>query len=1037
MLFFICLFCICSFAHAADENVLRTEDLANRSSQEWSSDSYRRSISLYLKAAEQWTALGRFEKVSSCIRQAAYLQLILTEYDRADDLLKKAIEFDNRKNLVDEKILVTSLRALVALRSGRPKDSERYYREAVRLSNLTRSPFPIASAFYCAGEHNYSYGSADRTIELLQKALSHAELAGQKDLIAQAHLYLGFAFIRKGDPVLGLDETLAALSIRQEIGDRRGQAIALVGTGFVYSMMDDKQRALEFYESANSMFPGDVDWAEKAKALNGIATVYEEYGEPDLAEKHRRDALNLYERGNYPYGELATLPSLAKLSYLKGNVIEAKLLNERGLALASRLNDVFHIAVIKEDLGNMALDSGEYDKAIGRYREAATIYDKLKIRLPRVQGLLAKAHEKKGELGEARRYYMSSLAANREIRDRFAEGQSLYDLARLDRIENKEESALKLAGESVEISDALSSNVLNSRLKSTYFSSIYERYELYIELLIKSGRRLGDGSYSSRALQASERARARSMLETLMLSKPSIIRDADPEMIEREDEIRATLNMKADMLTDALSSAAGPREIDDLAVEIETLSNNLEEIKARLKKNSPIYSALKDPSPFDIATFQRDVLDDDTVLMEFFFGKDEGYLWLVDKNKIESYVLPTRKQIDSRVEKLMELLGLGRQKGPENSNQIPSLEEIESEYAQEASRLSDDLFAQLGNKLAGKRLIIVPDGKLRLFPISSLPWPGNNEPILISSETIYEPSASTLFLLINQRKRTAENDLLVFSDPVFSDLDSRLSGETSRDDRSDTAPAPANSLRFAESMGSLPRLLASKTEGDAIATILGTSNSKVFTGFAANRDQALSPDISNYRIIHFATHSIVNHQHPELSGIVLSRFKPGGEQLNQFVRLQDIYAMNLSADLVVLSACDTGIGKDVRGEGLMSFTNGFIQAGAGSTVSTFWKIDDEATLQLMKDFYSGLASENLPPSQALRNAQLKMSRSQIYRSPFYWAAFNFQGDFRRTPSLSTGRQKDLYPFMISVFVLSAFFLIYRYLKRRKGKAEVT
>ena len=1039
-LFLFLASCTTVFLQISKEDASQNEDQAERLSHEWSGDSYRRSTVLYVKTAEQWRKLGELEKSSSCLRKASRLHFILTEYETADDLLKTAIAIDNKNNLLNEKILAVSLRSLVALRAGKVKESEKYYKQAIQLSSLAQDPLPIAAAFYSAGEHNYSYGDAEETIGLFEKALSNAEMSGEKDLLAQIRLYLGFTLVRKGDPVSGLRETTAALSIWQENGDKRGQAISGVGTGFVYSVMDEKQKALQFYQKAITSFPQDIDWIEKAKASNGIATIYEEYGEPGLAENYRNEALTLYQKANYLYGQLATLPSLAKLSYLKGNKALAAELDNRGLILANKLHDIFHIAIIKEDLGDMALDDGAYDKAIRNYSEAALIYDRIKIKLPRVQGLLAKAFEKKGDIRLARQYYQSSLRTNHEIKDKFAEAQVLYDLARLDKIEEKDENALKLIGESISISESFSSDVLNSKLKSTYFSSIYNRYELYIELLMRTGKKLQDERYQIQALQASERARARSMLETLRLSESNFIRDANPDIIRREKEIRTTLNLKADMLTDALSGGS-ESDAENLSNELNRLYNELEQIKASLKQDSPIYSAIKDPAPFNIAAFQNSILDDSTVVLEFFLGKDESYLWLVGKNEVGSYVLPSKERIETRVQRLRELLDLrGVKKGESAEEYQVRLTAAEDAYRQEARVLSNELLEQLGDKLIGKRLIIVPDGKLHYFPISALPRPNSDsdDPILLTNEIIYESSASTIFLLMMDQKKLSavSKDLLVFSDPIFSDVDSRLSQENANWTNADSVPSSTENFRFVESLKSLPRLVASKIEGDSVAKIIGISNSTVFTGFSATRDQVLSPEISNYKIIHFATHSLINEQRPELSGIVLSRYDENGQRRNEFVRLQDIYGMDLSADLVVLSACDTGIGKDVKGEGLISLTNGFIQVGAKSVVSTLWKVDDDATLELMKNFYTALAKGGLTPSQALRDAQIKMRQSRLYNSPFYWAAFNLQGDFRRTPNFSSGFPKFGYLVIISSVVLLLLFGGYRFYRYKKTRRTI-
>src|SRR5205814_10361889 len=133
------------------------------------------------------------------------------------------------------------------------------------------------------------------------------------------------------------------------------------------------------------------------------------------------------------------------------------------------------------------------------------------------------------------------------------------------------------------------------------------------------------------------------------------------------------------------------------------------------------------------------------------------------------------------------------------------------------------------------------------------------------------------------------------------------------------------------------------------------------TDFKANRATATNTDLSQYRIVHLATHGLLNSQHPELSGVVLSLVDEQGRPQDGFLRLHEIYNLKLSADLVVLSACQTALGKDVRGEGLVGLTRGFMYAGAARVVACLWKVDDRATAEFMNGFYgSRLDVQGLP-----------------------------------------------------------------------------
>jgi CHAT domain-containing protein len=192
----------------------------------------------------------------------------------------------------------------------------------------------------------------------------------------------------------------------------------------------------------------------------------------------------------------------------------------------------------------------------------------------------------------------------------------------------------------------------------------------------------------------------------------------------------------------------------------------------------------------------------------------------------------------------------------------------------------------------------------------------------------------------------------------------------------------------------IPRLPGTRREAAAITALVPTTERKQALDFEASRVTATSEELSQYRIIHFATHGLLNSQHPELSGIVLSLVDAQGKPQDGFLRLHEIYNLKLPAELVVLSACQTGLGKEIKGEGLVGLTRGFMYAGAARVMASLWKVDDRATAELMKQFYQGMVKDGLRPAAALRAAQVAMWKQQRWQEPYYWAAFVLQGEWK-------------------------------------------
>jgi CHAT domain-containing protein len=1016
------------------------EESAKQTASAWSDEAYRRAVVLYSEAAADWTRLNEPVKAAGCHREAAKIAQLSSDYETAFAALRNSLKLSEKAADDDGKIISLSLLSLLSRQKGNAGDSENYYQRAIELSRDSVSDRARGYAALSGGMYNFYNGSPTITLEFFERAVALSSQTEDIYLISQSLFYLGFSKGRDGNPFDGAVQMEKALWKCREAGYRRGEALAFFGIGFMAMLTEEKQKALDAYREAEKLFPSDFEWLERAKLYNSIAAVYAEFGGLDMEEIYRERALEFYRKADYPFGELASLPSLAKLKYLKGDKVGSEQLYADAAALAQRLQNEFYLAVINEDLGDLSLADGLYDAAVDYYRRAQKGgYRGLKTNLPGVENRLGVAHEKKGDFGAARKFYESAFEKNIKSRDTLSAAENLFNLARLDSADGNFEYALKRITESLLMTENLYNNVNNNKLRGSYFSNAAERYEKYIFLLMKMHARSPDGDFAVRALQAAERARARTMVEKLALADTDFTKDAAPETLRREKEIRVLLNSKADHLTDLLSNGGEKTETDKISLEISALENELEEIRAGLKQQSPIYSSIKNPAPFDLADFQQNVLDDDSLLLEFSFGAQESYLWLVGKNEIGAYVLPPRAEIEGRIENLRALLNERDLKPDEAIEDFQRrISEAEAKFNLEAEELSHRLLGQIAGKLGKKRLIVVPDGKLHYFPLAALPNPdsGSKEPILLTNETVYEPSAQTLAFLVKNRQQTesATKGLLVFSDPVFNFDDPRLaSGNRSFKAEAKAETAPTDRFRFVESLNNLTRLAASKNESETIVETIGAGLAESYSGFAATRETFLNLKIGDYKILHFATHGLTDEERPELSGIVLSRFNELGQQLNESVRIQDIYALDLNAELVVLSACETGVGKHVKGEGLMSLNNAFLQTGAKSVVSSLWKVEDGATLELMRNFYGAMARENLPPAQALRRAQIKLRETARYRSPFYWAAFTVQGDFRRAPQIS-GASYFYWLYLLPVlpFALTGFYFYRRKKAVRKA-----
>jgi CHAT domain-containing protein/Tfp pilus assembly protein PilF len=328
----------------------------------------------------------------------------------------------------------------------------------------------------------------------------------------------------------------------------------------------------------------------------------------------------------------------------------------------------------------------------------------------------------------------------------------------------------------------------------------------------------------------------------------------------------------------------------------------------------------------------------------------------------------------------------------------------------------------LGEKV--ERVVIVSDGALQYIPFAILSEPNKSAdedngrssylPLIINHEIINLPSALTLAALRRQSqdRQMAPKTVAVIADPVFDRNDPRVwklpvatpSRQAHRTDDGRLTEQPADSLteqRIDRSVAEagfqngshIPRLVFSRREAASVLAGVPADQKMEALDFEANKVTAMSETLSQYRIVHLATHGLLNSQHPELSGLVLSLVDKEGRPRDGFLQLPDIYNLKLAADLVVLSACETALGKEVRGEGLLGLTRGFMYAGAPRVVASLWSVDDVATAELMGRFYRAMLAQRMPPSAALRRAQIQMWKEKRWSSPYYWGAFVIEGDW--------------------------------------------
>src|SRR6266540_2528212 len=664
-------------------------------------------------------------------------------------------------------------------------------------------------------------------------------------------------------------------------------------------------------------------------------------------------------------------------------------------------------AATLNDIGWVYQSLGETRKALEKYNEALSISQAIGDRSMEGRTLhnIGAAYNSLGEAQKALEMYNEALPIRRAVGDRNGEAATLLGIARAEQKRGNLTQARQTIEQAISIVESVRASIGSQELRASFFASRQDFYESYIEVLMQMHKQNPAASFDALALAVSERARARSLLELLTEARADIRQGVDSSLIERERSLRQRFAARAAAQANLLNRKHTPEQADAAAKEIASITAEYEQLEAQIRARSPRYAALTQPRPLGLTEIQQQALDEDTLLLEYALGEKRSYLWLVSQRSIDSYELPPRAELEAAARRVYELLIVRPKRWTPPDPQLIA----------QAEALSRMLLGPVAPQLGAKRLVVVAPGALSYLPFAALPAPedkkrpaGDYEPLIAKHEVVNIPSASVLSIIRRETagRQQATKSVAVLADPVFEASDPRLASAKNGSASEETPAAPVadaelseltraiRTMNFSDARAGFTRLAFSRQEAEGIITLTPKGTGLKATDFNASRDLAMSRELSQYRILHFATHGMLNSERPELSGLVFSLIDRQGKPQDGFLRLYEIYNLQLNADLIVLSACETGLGKEIKGEGLIGLTRGFMYSGAPRVVASLWNVDDLAAAELMKLFYQRMLKDGLPAGAALRAAQLELSRQKRWASPYFWAGFVLHGEWK-------------------------------------------
>jgi CHAT domain-containing protein/tetratricopeptide (TPR) repeat protein len=746
---------------------------------------------------------------------------------------------------------------------------------------------------------------------------------------------------------------MEARDLWRQLGNRQLEARTLSNLGLMMHEMGDFQEAIGFFVQAGST-TALTDPVAHARVLNNLGLCYLSMAEYGRARIYLRRALAIYRVHPSVRDEAMARGNMARAELLDGNFPAAKALLERTMTLTASDSQPIGRARALDDLGQVFLKQGRFSEAETRFSEALSLVRAIGDHRDEAFNLhhLGLAARGRGDTGEAVRLIGEALEIQRACGLRDPEADSLAALAELQHDNGNSGAARQYAVRALNILESLRTKVPGPELRASYYARRRKLLDLMVDLEAESQ----SPRSAAASLMAAEQGRARSLLE--LLTDGGAVHPLSPDLIARRDMLDRTISI----LADRLSSAPAGKEVS-LRGRIEPLLAEREEVQAQIRDSAQGNAAARPLA--SIEELQRDGFPQDAALLEYHLGERRSYLWLVRRDSVEVFNLPSRREIEAVCARVTIPFGqiLDRRRSPAKL----------AAFNHALAAASKVLLGPLAGISLPQRLILAPDGVLHALPFAALRLLSESEPLGIKHDLIQVPAAG--FLLAGRSPRPVREfpkTVLAVADPVYSLQDPRM---------------PAGKSGTPERSTGLARL-PFEAEIDALDPLAPRAKRMVLRGFEASPAALAAVRLQDFALIHFSAHALMDDRTPELSRIALSAYDRVGQPVDGGLRPYQFAQWPLDGAVVALSACDTALGRQMPGEGFLGFSASLFAAGASQLVLTLTEVDAEGSSQFFSQVYRYyLGSRPVPMDHAITLARQFMRNQPRWKDPYYWAPF--------------------------------------------------
>ena len=957
------------------------------------------------------------EKYSEYFNQGENFKL-QGDYEESIKYFKKALSLARKNN--DKKDEIESLIKLGLLYwdNGEMSKSINAFKESLSVVEKAKidqkkdevSDYIQIYEFYRSARDYRRQEKYQKSIENFEKAIELARKieSEEHELKCLRELSITHIFLNEIDNFFSLNED--ALEIARRIRHRQEVGRCLFNIGFYYGTKTNYAQALMHYEEALILARIVNDYEDESECLTNIGGIYIQLGNYEKALEYQKSVLEIDQKHLkeevYVAKDLNNIGVTYQKIYAfhsgnKDDLYNALAHYEESLKIARRIKDVETEIEALTNMGMACIDLENYPEAL-KYFKLALEKAKLAQDLEEKANLyinIGRVNSLQGNYDLSLEYFQQAIDITSRTGKENILWEAYFEIANAHLRQGNHEKSLENYKKSISFIEKIRSRIQLEALKASYLASDkrIEAYQNTVNLLCKLHDSEPERLHNIEAFDYLERAKARAFLDRLEVSQVNISQGVDIELLSQEEDLMkeiSGLNLKL------FNPGLGKKQEKSINEQLRLSEEKVNALKRKIRLSSPAYADLKYPQIITLEQAQKQMLDNKTAFLEYSLGKENSYAFVITKRKFKIFPLPPAKKIKEKVSEYLKAI-------TDKENHDFSLG-----YELFTKLVPQDLDENI------KKLIIIPDDILHYLPFETLVSQKDKKIWLIENYKIaYTPSISSLREII-QRKRLSEikpkKDLLAFGDPYFGSDEEVASA---RDSSQTISPVGAFNVS---------RLEFSGMEVERIASLFKKTRIDVFKRKEASEENLKDLNLEDYKIFHLATHCLIDDKKPDRSSVV---FSIGNAQTeDEILQMREVFNLKLSSDLVTLSACQTGLGELIRGEGIDGLSRAFFYAGASSALISLWAVHDQATSQFMERCYFHLRSSN-SINDSLQKTKQEMINSDILSHPYYWAGFIITGNSDKVIYPSITKKLILIIFLVCLAGIIGYLVIFKKLFR--------